>query len=78
MSQLARATLRRLLAGIARYPRIKRVLVDLVYRLPWFDGRLRDLAHRVTHPEALLDVDPGRLPEGSRQCLARIKARMPR
>lgn len=75
---LPRRVLRSLLAGISRHPRLKRAIVDLAYRLPWVDTRLRNLMYRVEHPEAVLDVDPAQLPEGSRRSLARMKARMPR
>lgn len=78
MTRLPRSLLRALLAVFSRHPRLKRRLVDLVYRMPWIDARLRTLAHRAVHPEAVLDLDVTRMPEGSRRSLARIRARMPR
>jgi hypothetical protein len=78
MKYAPRKALRYLLGSVSRHPRLKRALVDLAYRLPWFDTRLRNLVYRVEHPEAMLDVDPAHLPEGSRRSLARIRARMPR
>lgn len=75
---LFRATLRRLFGVVAKHPRLKRAIVDAAYRVPWLDTRLRHLMHRTEHPEAVLDVDPDRLPEGSRHALARMRSRMPR
>jgi hypothetical protein len=78
MTHLPRTVLRMILNAVARHPRLKRYLVDAIYRVPWFDMRLRDLAHRVVHPEAVLDVDEDRMPEGSRRSLQRIRARIQR
>lgn len=77
MKHVPRILLRRILGSVSRRPKLKRAIVDLAYRLPWVDTRLRDLVYRVEHPDAVLDVDPARLPEGSRQTLARIRARTP-
>jgi hypothetical protein len=71
-----RSGLRQLLRLLARYPRVKRAIVDVVYRLPSVDRHLRDMAHKVTHPEARLDVDPARMPSGSQRSLDRIRKRM--
>ncbi|WP_448096594.1 hypothetical protein [Luteibacter yeojuensis] len=78
MMRLIRMLLRRLMAAISRHPRLKRGLVDLVYRLPWVDMRLRQLASRSIHTSAFLDLDIERMPEDSRRSLERIQARMPR
>lgn len=78
MMRLTRTLLRHLMAVMSRHPRLKRALVDLVYRLPWADLRLRQLASRSTHASALLDLDIERMPEDSRRSLERIQARMPR
>ncbi|MGN6094248.1 MAG: hypothetical protein ACTHOL_18005 [Luteibacter jiangsuensis] len=76
MKHITRMLLRRMMAIVARHPRLKRGLVDLVYRLPWVDMRLRQLAARSAHDRALLDLDIKRMPEGSRRSLERMKARM--
>lgn len=75
---LPRKVLRYLLGSVSKHPRVKRAIVDLAYRLPWVDTRLRNLMYRVEHPEAVLDVDPNQLPDGSRRSLARMRSRMPR
>lgn len=76
MTRITRMLLRHMMAVMARHPRLKRGLVDLVYRLPWVDMRLRQLASRSAHDSAVLDLDIKRMPEGSRRSLERIKARM--
>jgi hypothetical protein len=75
MTKVARTLLRYLLGGVARRPRLKRAMVDLAYRIPWLDTRLRDMIYRVEHPEAALDVDPAQLADGSKRCLARMRSR---
>jgi hypothetical protein len=75
--KFARKPLQVVLRLLARYPRLKRRIVDLVYLLPAVDTRLRDLAHRAVHPEARLDVDASRMSQGSQRCRSRIRAGMP-
>jgi hypothetical protein len=78
MKRPIRMLLRHVMAIVSRHPGLKRGLVDLAYRLPWIDIRLRQLASRSSHTSALLDLDIKRLPEGSRLALERIQARMRR
>jgi hypothetical protein len=78
MTRGPRRLLQLVVGGLARHPRLKRAIVDLAYRIPWVDTRLRNLVYRVEHPEAQLDVDPKHLPDGSRRSLQRIRARTPR
>lgn len=73
MSVLLRRGLRDLLHFLGRHPALKRAIVDLVYRFPALDGKLRTAAHRVIHPEAVLDVDASRLPEASRRSYDRMR-----
>jgi hypothetical protein len=77
MKVLIRRNLRVLLHLLARFPGIKRTLVDLVYRFPSLDGKLRTAAHKVIHPEAVLDVDATRLPEASRRAYQRMRGSFP-
>lgn len=78
MSAVARKVIRTILARLSSHPKFKRRLVDLIYRIPWMDSRLRNLAHRAAHPEAVLDVHPDQMPEESQRCMARIRARTPK
>lgn len=73
MSAILRRALRRSLHMLGRYPAIKRMIVDLIYRFPVLDTTLRTVAHRVIHPEAILDVDASRLPEASRRAFDRMR-----
>jgi len=61
---------------VSRFPFLKRLMVDAVYRFPALDARLRSTLHRAEHPDAALDVDCKQLPEGSRYVLARLRARI--
>lgn len=74
MSVLLRRGLSGLLHFLGRHPTLKRAIVDLVYRFPALDGKLRTAAHRAVHPEAVLDVDAARLPEASRRAYDRMRA----
>lgn len=78
MKAFLRSPIRLLLRSLARYPRMKRSLVDLVYKIPALDSLLRTAANRLTHPEARLDVDASQLPEGSRRSFERMRSGMPR
>ncbi|MDR6642663.1 hypothetical protein J2X57_001875 [Luteibacter sp. 1214] len=73
MSSIARRILRDLLHFLGRYPALKRLIVDTVYRFPALDTTLRTVAHRVIHPEAVLDVDATRLPDASRRAFDRMR-----
>ncbi|MFC4525309.1 hypothetical protein ISN76_03575 [Dyella halodurans] len=75
MSSLFRPWLKKLLGLLARYPALKRFVVNVVYRFPALDAGLRTVAHRTIHPEAALDVDATRMPETSRRAFDRIRAR---
>jgi hypothetical protein len=75
MKSLFRQGLRRILHYLGRYPALKRVAVDLIYRFPLLDATLRTVAHRVVHPEAVLDVDATNLPEASRRAYERMRGR---
>ena len=70
--------LRSLLGFVEKRPRLKRLLVDLVYRIPALDAALRGASRKAIHPEARLDIDASRLPDGSRASFERIRARTPR
>ncbi|WP_291776712.1 hypothetical protein [Luteibacter sp.] len=52
---------------------MKRWLVDTVYRIPALDAALRTAAHRVSHPEARLDVDASQMSESSRRSFDRMR-----
>jgi hypothetical protein len=73
MSFFFRHALRSLLRFLGRYPALKRSLVNVIYRFPTLDGKLRTVAHRVIHPEAVLDVDAERMPESSRRAYDRMR-----
>jgi hypothetical protein len=73
MSIFFRRALRTLLRSLARYPALKRLIVDVIYRFPSLDGKLRTAAHRIIHPEAVLDVDARRMPESSRRVYNRMR-----
>jgi hypothetical protein len=73
MTRSLRLGLRTLLHILARYPALKRVFVDMVYRFPALDGKLRTAINRVIHPEAVLDVDATRMPETSRRAYERMR-----
>jgi hypothetical protein len=73
MRSLLHRSLRAALRQLARYPALKRLLVNTVYRFPTLDGKLRTAAHRVIHPEAVLDVDASCLPEASRRAYERMR-----
>jgi hypothetical protein len=73
MSFLFRLVLKHLLAILARYPALKRFIVDLIYRFPALDAGLRTAAHRAVHPEAILDVDAAHMPDGSRRAFRRMR-----
>lgn len=73
MSSVLRRALRHLLHFLGRYPALKRMVVDLIYRFPALDATLRTVAHRVVHPEAVLDVDATNLPEASRRAYERMR-----
>ncbi|HVI53983.1 MAG TPA: hypothetical protein VM621_02890 [Luteibacter sp.] len=73
MNALFRRGLRNLLHFLGRHPALKRAIVDLVYRFPALDGKLRTAAHRAIHPEAALDVDASRLPDASRRAYDRMR-----
>lgn len=60
---------------LSRFPVLKRLAVDAVYRFPALDARLRSTLHRAQHPDAELDVDCKQLSEASRYVLARLRAR---
>lgn len=75
MKGLLRRSAVTLLQAVSRYPRIKRWLTGVVYRIPALDAGLRTAARRAAHPEARLDVDAGRLPEESRRSFERMRAR---
>ncbi|TCV95741.1 hypothetical protein EC912_10285 [Luteibacter rhizovicinus] len=62
-----------LLRFIGRYPALKRLIVDAVYRFPALDATLRTVANRATHPEAALDVDAARMPDASRRAYERMR-----
>ncbi|WNL45530.1 hypothetical protein RKE25_19275 [Dyella sp. BiH032] len=64
-----------LLEAVSRYPRLKRWLTGVVYRIPALDAGLRTAARRAAYPEARLDVDPTQLPEGSRRSFERMRTR---
>jgi len=74
MRATGRRVLRSFLHFLGRYPALKRLIVDVVYRFPALDATLRTVAHRVIHPEAVLDVDASRLPEASRLAFDRMRA----
>lgn len=73
MNTFFRRALRTLLRFLARYPTLKRLIVDVIYRFPSLDGKLRTAAHRIIHPEAVLDVDVRRMPESSRRAYNRMR-----
>jgi hypothetical protein len=73
MSNVLRQGLRALLRLLARYPTLKRALVNVIYRFPALDGKLRTVAHQVIHPDAVLDVDANRMPESSRRVYERLR-----
>lgn len=75
MKQLMRRALRHILQFLTRYPSVKRVVVDLVYRIPAIDSAMRTVAHRIAHPEAVLDVDASRMPDASRRAFDRMRGR---
>jgi len=74
MSSVFRRAIRNLLHFLERYPALKRVIVNLIYRFPALDATLRTVAHRVAHPEAVLDVDVTSLSEASRRAYERMRA----
>jgi hypothetical protein len=73
MSYFLRRKLRESLHLLGRYPALKRVIVSLIYRFPSLDAKLRTVAHKVVHPEAVLDVDLTHLPEASRRSYDRMR-----
>jgi hypothetical protein len=73
MSVLVRRGLRLILHFLGRHPTLKRAIVDIVYRFPTLDGKLRTAAHRAIHPEAVLDVDATRMPDVSRRAYERMR-----
>jgi len=73
MKGLLRRSAVTLLEAVSRYPRIKRWLTGVVYRIPALDAGLRTAARRAAHPEARLDVDAAQLPEGSRRSFERMR-----
>ncbi|MDF4002838.1 hypothetical protein P3W33_05395 [Luteibacter sp. PPL552] len=75
MIALFRRGLRGLLRSLSRYPALKRMIVDAVYRFPALDATLRTVAHRINHPDAVLDVDARRMPESSRRAYDRMRGR---
>lgn len=75
MSHTVRRFLLALLRSLEKYPTVKQLAVNLVYRFPQLDSKLRTAAHKVIHPEAVLDVTADRMPTGSRRAFERIRAR---
>jgi hypothetical protein len=73
MRSYFRRALRDLLHVLGRYPGLKRVIVNMVYRFPSLDATLRTVAHKVIHPEAVLDVDATHMPEASRRAYERMR-----
>jgi hypothetical protein len=60
---------------VSRFPVLKRLIVDTIYRFPALDARLRSTLHRALHPDAVLDVDCKQLSEASRDVFVRLRAR---
>jgi hypothetical protein len=73
MRSVLRHSFRHILHVLGRYPTLKRLIVALIYRFPTLDATLRTAAHRVAHPEAVLDVDAKCLPEESRRAYERMR-----
>jgi hypothetical protein len=63
---------------VSRFPAIKRFMVNITYRFPALDARLRSTVHRMNHPEAELDVNAKRLPDSARLIFDRLRARQTR
>lgn len=74
MKPVIRRTFRHILHLLGRYPALKRMIVGLIYRFPALDATLRTAAHRVVHPEAVLDVDATSLPDESRRAYERMRS----
>jgi hypothetical protein len=77
MKSALRGTLRRLLHFLGKYPSLKRAIVNVIYRFPALDSTLRNVAHRVVHPDAVLDVDLTCLPHESRRTYERMRGSTP-
>jgi hypothetical protein len=73
MRSVIRRSFRHILHVLGRYPAFKRMIVSLIYRFPALDATLRTAAHRVIHPEAVLDVDATSLPDESRRAYERMR-----
>lgn len=73
----AQRALRHLLHFLGRHPALKRLIVDVIYRLPVLDAKLRTAATKAIHPDALLDIDATRMPEASRRAYDRMRRRGP-
>ncbi len=73
MKALLRHWLNYVMRWFSRYPLAKRLVVDMVYRFPALDARLRTLAHRAAHPDAVLDVDATNMPDATRRAFERMR-----
>lgn len=67
--------LKRWLAG---KPKLRRRLVNVIYRLPGLDLRLRNLLNATEHANSAPGVDAANLPEAARIVRDRLRARVPR
>jgi hypothetical protein len=66
--------LKRWLAG---KPKLRRRLVNAIYRLPGLDLRLRNLLNASEHATVVPGVDATHLPEAGQSVRHRLRARMP-
>jgi hypothetical protein len=62
---------------LAGKPKLRRRLVNAIYRLPGLDVRLRNLLNATEHTSSAAAVDASHLPEAARVVRERLRARMP-
>jgi hypothetical protein len=71
---------KRLLSPLKRWlagkPKLRRRLVNAIYRLPGLDLRLRKLLNATEHASNAAAVDATHLPEAARVVRDRLRARM--
>ena len=63
---------------LAEHPQFRRRIVNLIYRFPSLDRRLRMLLQQSAHRPAALSVDAAHLGEAGRTARDRIRARTSR
>ncbi|WP_243050033.1 hypothetical protein [Dyella sp. RRB7] len=73
--------MKRLLLPLKRWlagkPKLRRRLVNAIYRLPGLDLRLRNLLNATEHAKSAPVADAMHLPEAACTVRSRLRARMP-